>query len=151
MWIYQKSLQFPVNIKNTNPKLAGLIISQYGGPDGESAAAFRYLSQRFSMPNEVTKSTLTDIGTEELAHLEIVGTMVRQLTKNATSTQIEKSPLADYYVDHNKGVYATSASGTPFTAAYFAVKGDPIADLVEDLAAEGATSFRQQAKKSLIL
>lgn len=136
MWNYQKTLQYPVNIKNPNPKLAGIVISQYGGPDGEASASLRYLSQRFSMPDEITKGLLTDIGTEELAHLEIVGTLVRQLTKNATTSQIEKSPLATYYVDHDKGVYLTSAAGNPFTAEYFAVKGDPIADLVEDLAAE---------------
>ena len=104
MWQYQKFLEFPVNIKTPNPKLANFIISQYGGPNGELGAAMRYLSQRFSMPNEVTRSTLNDIGTEELAHLEIVGTLVRQLAKNATTGQIENSPLAQYFIDHGRGV-----------------------------------------------
>lgn len=136
MWEYEKKLQFPINIKNPNPKLASFIISQYGGPDGELGASLRYLSQRYSMPDDVTKGLLTDIGTEELAHLEMVGTIVHQLTKNATTTEIENSPMAAYYIDHGKGVYPASAAGTPFTAAAIAVKGDPIADLTEDLAAE---------------
>lgn len=136
MWEYQKKLQFPINIKNPNPKLAQFIISQYGGPDGELGASMRYLSQRFSMPDKVCKGLLTDIGTEELAHLEMVGTLVHQLTKNATTSQIENSPLAAYYVDHGKGVWPVSAGGQDYTSMSFAVKGDPIADLVEDLAAE---------------
>lgn len=136
MWQYQKFLEYPINIKNPNPKLANFIISQYGGPSGEIGASMRYLSQRFSMPNEVTRSTLTDIGTEELAHMEMVGTLVRQLAKNATTGQIEKSPLAQYFIDHGKGVYPTSAAGTPFDAMTISVSGDPITDLVEDLAAE---------------
>ncbi|MBE7021991.1 MAG: manganese catalase family protein [Ruminococcaceae bacterium] len=136
MWQYQKKLQIPVNIKRPNPKLANYIISQYGGPDGEMAASMRYLSQRFSMKDDVAKALLTDIGTEEMAHLEIVGTLVHQLTKNATTTEIENSPLALYYVDHAKGVWPTSAAGQAFTSMSFQVKGDPIADLVEDLAAE---------------
>jgi spore coat protein JC len=136
MWEYQKKLQFPINIKKTNPKLAGFIISQYGGPDGELGASMRYLSQRFSMTDNVIKGLLTDIGTEELAHLEMVGTLVHQLTKNATTGEIENSPLAPYYIDHAKGVYPAAASGTPWSAGGIAVKGDPIADLVEDLAAE---------------
>ena len=136
MWSYQKKLQYPINIKNPNPKLASFIASQYGGPHGEVGAAMRYLSQRFSMPNGITKATLTDIGTEELAHLEMVGTIIHQLTKNATTTEIENSPMAPYYIDHGKGVYAISAGGNPFKAETFSVTGDPIADLVEDLAAE---------------
>ena len=136
MWNYQKKLQYPINIKNPNPKLAAFIISQYGGPHGEIGAAMRYLSQRFSMPNNITRATLTDIGTEELAHLEMVGTLVHQLTKNATTSEIENSPMAPYYIDHGKGVYAISSGGNPFSAATFSVTGDPIADLVEDLAAE---------------
>ena len=136
MWQYQKKLQIPVNIKRPNPKLANYIISQYGGPDGEMGASMRYLSQRFSMKDDVSKALLTDIGTEELAHLEIVGALVHQLTKNATTSEIENSPLALYYVDHAKGVWPTSAAGQAFTSMSFAVKGDPIADLVEDLAAE---------------
>lgn len=136
MWQYQKKLQIPVNIKRPNPKLANFIISQYGGPDGELGASMRYLSQRFSMKDDVSKALLTDIGTEELAHLEIVGSLVHQLTKNASTSEIENSPLALYYVDHGKGVWPTSAAGQDFTSMSFAVKGDPIADLVEDLAAE---------------
>ena len=136
MWQYEKKLQFPINIKNPNPTLANYIISQYGGPDGELGASMRYLSQRFSMKDDTVKAILTDIGTEELAHLEMVGTLVHQLTKNATTTQIENSPLALYYVDHAKGVWPVSAAGQDYTSMSFAVKGDPIADLVEDLAAE---------------
>jgi len=136
MWMYQKKLEYPVNIKNTNPKLASYIVSQYGGPHGEIGASLRYLSQRFSMPNGITKAILTDIGTEELAHLEIVGAIITQLTKNASTSEIENSPFGAYYIDHGKGVYPVSASGTPFSAATFSVTGDPIADLVEDLAAE---------------
>jgi len=136
MWEYQKKLQIPVNIKTPDPKLAAFIISQYGGPDGELAASTRYLSQRFSMQDDMAKALLTDIGTEELAHLEIVGSVVHQLTKNLSTSEIEKSPMAPYYVDHAKGVYPAAAAGFPWTAATIAVKGDPIADLVEDLAAE---------------
>ena len=136
MWNYQKRLQYPINIKNPNPKLAAFIVSQYGGPHGEAGAAMRYLSQRFSMPNGITKATLTDIGTEELGHLEMVGTLIHQLAKNATTTEIENSPMAPYFIDHNKGVYPISAGGAPFSAATLSVTGDPIADLVEDLAAE---------------
>ncbi len=136
MWQYEKKLQFPIDIKRPNPKLANYIISQYGGPDGEMAASMRYLSQRFSMKDDVAKALLTDIGTEEMAHLEMVGTLVHQLTKNLSTSEIENSPLALYYVDHAKGVWPTSAAGQAFTSMSFAVKGDPIADLVEDLAAE---------------
>ena len=136
MWMYQKKLEYPVNIKNTNPKLASYIVSQYGGPHGEIGASLRYLSQRFSMPNGITKAILTDIGTEELAHLEIVGAIITQLTKNASTSEIENSPFGAYYIDHGKGVYPVSASGTPFSAGTISVTGDPIADLVEDLAAE---------------
>jgi len=136
MWQYQKKLQIPVNIKKPNPKLANFIISQYGGPDGELSASMRYLSQRFSMKDDISKALLTDIGTEELAHLEIVGALVHQLTKNASTAEIENSPLALYYIDHGKGVWPTSAAGQAYTSMSFAVKGDPIADLVEDLAAE---------------
>lgn len=108
----------------------------YGGPDGELGASLRYLSQRFSMPDGVTKGLLTDIGTEELAHLEIVGAIVTQLAKTATTSEIENSPMGAYFIDHGRGVYPTAASGFPFSAASIAVKGDPIADLTEDLAAE---------------
>ena len=136
MWTYKKALQYPIDIKCTDPKLAKVIISQYGGPDGELAASLRYLSQRFGMPDQNSKAILNDIGTEELAHLEMVGTIVHQLTKNATIEQIEEAGLAPYYTDHGVDVYPVSASGVPFTAAYIAAKGDPIANLQEDLAAE---------------
>ena len=136
MWTYNKVLQYPVNIKTTDPRLAKVIISQYGGPDGELAASLRYLSQRFGMPDQTSKAILNDIGTEELAHLEMVGTIVHQLTKNATIEELEKAGLAPYYTDHGVDVYPVSAAGVPFTAAYIAAKGDPIANLQEDLAAE---------------
>ena len=136
MWTYNKVLQYPVNIKQTDPRLAKVIISQYGGPDGELAASLRYLSQRFGMPDQTAKAVLNDIGTEELAHLEMVGTIVHQLTKNATIEELENAGLAPYYTDHGVDVYPVSAAGVPFTAAYIAAKGDPIANLQEDLAAE---------------
>ncbi len=136
MWSYQKRLQYPVNIKNTNPQLAQYIVSQYGGPNGELSASLRYLSQRYSMPNEMTKGLLTDIGTEELAHLEIVGSIVRQLVKNATTDEIENSSYGVYFMNHGRGVFPADSSGMPFDANCIAVSGDPIADLTEDLAAE---------------
>lgn len=136
MWSYEKRLQYPVNIRTTNPKLAMVILSQLGGPDGEKAAAGRYLSQRYSMPYANVAGLLTDIGTEEMAHEEIVATIVHQLTRNLTPEQIEGTPFANYYVDHTLGIYPQAASGTPFTATYFQSKGDPITDLHEDLAAE---------------
>lgn len=136
MWTYNKTLQYPINIKCPDPKLAKVIISQYGGPDGELAASLRYLSQRFGMPDQKAKAILNDIGTEELAHLEMVGTIVHQLTDRASIEEIEKAGLAPYYTDHGVDVYPASAAGVPFTAAYIACKGDPIANLQEDLAAE---------------
>lgn len=136
MWIYEKKLEFPVHIKEPNPKLAQLIISQYGGPDGEAGASFRYLSQRYSMKDRHVAGVLTDVGTEELAHLEIVGAMVHQLTRDLTPEEIEKSGFAPYYVDHTLGVWPQAAGGIPFNACEFQVKGDPITDLMEDLAAE---------------
>ena len=136
MWTYNKMLEYPINIKCTDPRLAKVIISQYGGPDGELAASLRYLSQRFGMPDQNSKAILNDIGTEELAHLEMVGTIVHQLTKNASIEEIEASGLAPYYTDHGVDVYPVSAAGVPFTAAYIACKGDAIANLQEDLAAE---------------
>ena len=136
MWIYEKKLQYPVRIKNPNPALAKLIISQYGGPHGELGASLRYLSQRFTMPCKEVKGLLTDIGTEELGHLEMVGAMVHQLTRDLTDQQIQDSAFAPYFTDHTLGVYPQAASGTPFSAAALAVKGDPITDLHEDLAAE---------------
>lgn len=136
MWVYEKKLQYPINIKRTNPALAKIIISQYGGPDGELGASLRYLSQRYSMPYPELKAILTDIGTEELAHLEMVGAIVYQLTKNLSAEEIKKSGFDSYFVDHTTGIYPSSAAGVPFTAAYIQSKGDPITDLHEDLAAE---------------
>ena len=122
MWAYEKKLQYPVKIKNPNPALAKMIISQYGGPDGELGASLRYLSQRFSMPYPELKAILTDIGTEELAHLEMIGEIVYQRTKNLSPEEIQKNGFADYFVDHTTGVYPTSASASPFNAASIAVK-----------------------------
>ena len=136
MWAYEKKLQYPVNIKNPNPALAKLIITQLGGPDGELGASLRYLSQRYTMPNRKVAGLLTDIGTEELGHLEMVGTIVHQLTRNLTEEQQQESSFAPYFVDHTAGVYPQAASGTPWSAATMAVTGDPIADLTENLAAE---------------
>lgn len=136
MWIYEKKLQYPVKIKNPNPRLAGVIISQLGGPDGELAAATRYLNQRYTMPTGEAIGMLTDIGTEELGHMEMVSSILYQLTKNLTPEQIRAGGFDKYFVDHTLGTYPASATGEPFTAAYVAVKGDPITDLVEDLAAE---------------
>ncbi len=136
MWTYDKFLQYPINIKNTNPKLAKFIISQYGGPDGELAASLRYLSQRFGMPDTKAKATLNDIGTEELGHLEMVGTLVHQLTDGVSLEEIEKAGLGSYYTDHGVDIYPQSAAGMPFDANCIACKGDPIANLQEDLAAE---------------
>ncbi|MCD8026910.1 MAG: manganese catalase family protein [Clostridiales bacterium] len=132
----KKKLEYPVNIKQTNPKLAKIIISQYGGPDGELGASLRYLSQRFTMPLPELKGTLTDIGTEELGHLEMIGAIVYQLTKNLTVEEIKEQGFEDYFVDHTTGVYPQSASGFPFTTASIAVKGDAITDIHEDMAAE---------------
>lgn len=140
MFVYDKKLQYPVKIANTNPRLAAIIISQYGGPDGELGASLRYLSQRYSMPFDELKGLLTDIGTEELGHLEMIGAIVHQLTRNLNDAQIKDTGFAPYFVDHTASVYPTAASGSPWNAASMAVKGDPMADLVEDLAAEGATS-----------
>lgn len=136
MFVYEKRLQYPIKIKQTNPKLAKIIITQYGGSDGELGASLRYLSQRFSMPVPELKATLTDIGVEELGHLEMIGTIVYQLTKNLTEAQIKEAGFDSYFVDHTAGIYPQAASGTPYTAASMQVKGDPIADLHEDLAAE---------------
>lgn len=138
MWVYEKKLEYPVRIKNPNPKLAKIITSQYGGPDGELGASLRYLSQRFSMPFPELKAILTDIGTEELAHLEMIGTIVYQLTRNLTPEEIENAGFTDYFVDHTAGVYPQSAGGFPYNAASMQVKGDTITDLHEDMAADGA-------------
>jgi len=143
MFIYEKKLQFPVKIATPNPKLASFIISQYGGPDGELGASMRYLSQRYSMPYDEARGLLTDIGTEELGHLEMVAAIVHQLTRNLTDEQVRQDPLfASYFVDHTAGVYPTAASGFPWTAASIQSTGDVIADLSEDLAAE------QKARKT---
>ena len=136
MFVYEKQLQYPVRIQNPNPRLAAVIISQYGGPDGELGASLRYLSQRYTMPFDELRGLLTDIGTEELGHLEMVGAIVHQLTRNLKTAQIENSPFAAYFVDHTTGVYPTAASGFPFSAASMAVKWDPMCALVEDLAAD---------------
>ena len=136
MFVYEKKLQYPVKIKKPNPALAKFIISQYGGPDGELGASLRYLSQRYSMPYPELKGLLTDIGTEELGHLEMIGTIVHQLTRSMTTEEIKKSGFDTYFVDRTAGVYPTAASGFPWSAASMAVKGDVIADLNEDLAAE---------------
>ena len=136
MWVYEKRLQYPVKIRNTNPALAKFIISQYGGPDGELGASLRYLSQRYTMPSAELKGLLTDIGTEELGHLEMIGAIVHQLTRSLTVEQIKSAGFDTYFVDHTAGVYATAASGFPWSAAGIGIKGDVIADLNEDLAAE---------------
>ena len=136
MFVYEKKLQYPVKVKNPNPKLAAVIISQYGGADGELGASLRYLSQRFTMPYPELKGLLTDIGTEELGHLEMVGTIVHQLTRKMTPEEIKKAGFDAYFVDHTAGVYPQFASGTPWTAATMQVKGDVITDLHENMAAE---------------
>ena len=136
MWIYEKKLQYPVKIANPNPKLAQVIISQLGGPDGEMGASMRYLHQRYSCPYDKVTGILTDVGTEELAHLEIVAAIIQQLTRNLTAEQIAGTSFATYFVDHTTGVYPVAASGVPFDMKYVGVKGDILADLNEDLAAE---------------
>lgn len=136
MFIYDKKLQYPIKIDRPNPRLASIIISQYGGPDGELGASLRYLSQRYSMPFDELKGLLTDIGTEELGHLEMIGVIVHQLTRNLKDSQVKDSPFAPYFVDHTLGIYPAAAAGNPWNAASIGVKGDPLADLVEDMGAE---------------
>ena len=136
MWTYDKKLQYPVKIKNPNPKLAQIIISQLGGPDGELAASMRYLNQRYAMPYGKVTGILTDVGTEELAHLEMVAAILYQLTRNLSQEEIAGTPFATYFVDHTTGLYPVAASGVPFDMKYVGIKGDVIADLNEDLAAE---------------
>ncbi len=136
MFVYEKKLQYPVRIKNPNPALAKIIISQYGGPDGELGASMRYLSQRYSMPYPELQGLLTDIGTEELGHLEMVAAIIHQLTREMTPEEVRRAGLETYFVDHTAGVYPTAASGFPWSAAGMQVKGDVLADLNEDLAAE---------------
>ena len=136
MWEYEKKLQYPVKIARPNPKYAKIIISQYGGPDGEMSASLRYLSQRYSMPYAELKGLLTDIGTEELAHFEMIAAMVHQLTRNLTPEEIVKSGFDTYFVDHTAGIWPQAASGAPWTSAYIQSKGDVISDMHEDMAAE---------------
>jgi spore coat protein JC len=135
VWVYEKKLQYPVRVSTCNPFLAKLLLEQYGGADGELAAALRYLNQRYTLPDRV-KGLLTDIGTEEFAHLEMIATMIYQLTKNATPEQLKEAGLPAHYVSHDSALYYESAGGIPFTASYIQAKGDPIADLYEDIAAE---------------
>ena len=136
MWKYEKKLQYPVKIKKTDARMAQVIISQLGGPDGELAASLRYLNQRYAMPYSEVTGLLTDIGTEELAHVEMISAMLYQLTKDLSIDEIKKAGFDKYFVDHTLGIYPQSAAGVPFTAAYFQSKGDPITDLTENMAAE---------------
>lgn len=136
MWNYEKRLQYPVRITRCNPKIAQIIMSQYGGPDGEMGASMRYLSQRYSMTDRRVSGLLTDIGTEELGHLEIVAAIVHQLTRNLSPEEIKASGFDKYYVDHTLGIWPMAAGGVPFNSCEFQVKGDTITDLTEDMAAE---------------
>lgn len=136
MFSYQKRLQYPIDIKSKNIKMAKLLVTQYGGSNGELAAALRYLNQRYTMPDDRGRALLTDIGTEELAHVEMISTMVYQLLKDATIEEIQEAGLDPHYAEHKKALYPVDASGVPFTVAYFATTGDPLADLSEDMAAE---------------
>ena len=142
MFSYDKKLQYPVKIERPNPRLARIILTQYGGPDGELGASLRYLSQRYSMPFDELKGLLTDIGTEELGHLEMIGAIVHQLTRNMKDEQYKDPAFAPYFVDHTAGVYPVSAGGTPWSAMSMQVKGDPITDLAEDMGAEEAFNYR---------
>lgn len=137
MWYYVKTLEYPVNLKCKDLNMAKYLITQYGGPDGELSAALRYLDQRYTMPTGKSKGLLTDIGTEEMAHVEIIATMVYQLTENASIEELKKAGLAGHYADHRKAVFYTDATSNPWTATYIQAKGDVIADLHEDLAADG--------------
>ncbi|MBQ3155504.1 MAG: manganese catalase family protein [Clostridia bacterium] len=148
MFVYEKKLQYPVRIARPDPKMASRIISQYGGPDGELGASLRYLSQRFTMPCGELKGLLTDIGVEELGHLEIVGAMIQQLTRNLSCDDITKAGFDAYFVDHGIGVYPTAAGGYPYQAAAMQSKGDAITDLHEDIAADAAITQEQQAPKT---
>ena len=136
MWEYDRKLMYPVKIKNPNPKLAKYVISQYGGPDGELAASLRYLSQKYTMPTNAAKGLLNDIGTEELAHLEMVGALVYQLTRDIDSQIVKDSGFGEYFINHSTGVYPANSNGMPFDALAIAVTGDPITDLTENMAAE---------------
>jgi len=136
MWKYEKKLQYPINIKSKDLNFAKVLVTQYGGSNGELAAALRYLNQRYTMPDDRGRALLTDIGTEELAHVEMIQTMLSQLLQNATMEEIKKAGLESHYAEHKKALFPTDSNGVPFTTAYFATTGDPIADLTEDLAAE---------------
>lgn len=136
MWKYVKTLEYPINIKRKDLRMARLLITQYGGSNGELAAAFRYLNQRYTMPDDKGKALLTDIGTEELAHVEMISTMIYQLMKDATLNELKEAGLDTHYAEHGKSLYPTDANGVPFTVAYFASTGDPLADLSENMAAE---------------
>ena len=136
MWKYVKALEYPVNIKKKDLRMAKYLVTQYGGANGELAAAWRYLNQRYTMPDDKGKALLTDIGTEELAHVEIISAMIYQLMKDATLEELKANGLDTHYAEHGKGLYPTDANGIPYTVAYFATTGDPIADLSEDMAAE---------------
>lgn len=136
MWKYEKKLQFPVDIKKKDIGMAKQLITQYGGSNGELAAALRYLNQRYTMPDDKGKALLTDIGTEELAHIEIIASMIYQLLAGATVEEIKAAGLASHFAEHGLGLYPTDANGVPFTVTYFATTGDPLADLQEDMAAE---------------
>ena len=149
MFVYEKKLQYPVRIRKPDQRMASVIISQYGGPDGELGASLRYLSQRYAMPYDELKGLLTDVGTEELGHLEMVGSMIHQLTHDLTDCQIQDSAFAPYFTDHGLGVYPQFASGQPYHAGAMAVKGDPITDLHEDLAADAAIMQVQPCPQAL--
>lgn len=136
MWIYQKTLEYPVNLKNSDLKMAKFLITQFGGPNGELGAALRYLSQRYTMPTGKSRALLTDIGTEELAHVEIISTMVYQLTENATPEQLRAAGLGSNYAQNGFGIFPSDANGVPFSASTIAVMGNPVTDLHEDMAAE---------------
>ena len=136
MWKYVKTLEYPVNIKKKDLRMAKYLVTQYGGANGELAAAWRYLNQRYTMPDDKGKALLTDIGTEELAHVEIISTMIYQLMKDASLDEIKEAGLDSHYAEHGKGLYPTDANGVPFTVMYFATTGDPVADISEDMAAE---------------
>lgn len=136
MWKYQKALQYPVNIKSKDLRMAKLLVTQYGGANGELAASLRYLNQRYTMPDDKGKALLTDIGTEELGHVEMICTMIHQLMKGATKEELRKYGLDAHFAEHNKALYPTDANGVPFTVAYFSTTGDPVADLSENMAAE---------------
>lgn len=136
MWVYDKKLQYPVRVDTTNPALASMILEQFGGPDGELSAGIRYLTQRWTMPTNQAKGILTDIGTEELAHWEIIGSIVWKLVKDAPVSQIKGTPFEAHYVNHGKSPYPHDAAGAPWIAGYIQSKGDPVADLHEDMAAE---------------